>query len=477
MAKGKKRDRGENTAVEGRPGNQSGDVEAGKQQNKREIQFQLDPWQEEVIECQDNIALRAGRQVGKSTAIAVKASNYATSNPKQSIMIISATERQAFLLFSKVLGYLFDNYKSWIKGMQIDEEGRTIDWQDRPTKSEIKLTNGSIIRCLPTGLDGLGIRGYTVNLLIADEAAFIPEAVWAAVTPMLSTTGGKIILLSTPKGSSGYFFDCYHNDQFKTWHINAEDIAETRKDPQKTWMKEYYRAEKDRLTKNQYAQEYLAAWISDFHRIYPDNVIKGCAILGKGSPGRYKDTFLGVDVARMGDDFSAFSVIGRKEDGMLHQIDHIMTQKTLTTDTFDRIMQLNRRYNFKGIGIDMGSGSLGVGLGDFLFREPTIRRKIVALDNKKIMKDYWEESKSKLLNEHMYFGLLALMEKRKILLLNDDDVIHSLRSIQYEYLSEEGKTRMKIFASHHRDTDSTEALMRAAWLANQKQLNTFIDWI
>ena len=128
--------------------------------------LQLDEWQQEILNTEGNICLRSGRQVGKSTIIAVKVSEYATRNQKKLVMVISATERQAYLLFSKILGHLSDNYGKWIK------KGR-----DRPTKSEIRLTNGTKILCLPTGLDGMGIRGYTVDLLIADEAAFIPEDV------------------------------------------------------------------------------------------------------------------------------------------------------------------------------------------------------------------------------------------------------------------------------------------------------------
>ena len=181
--------------------------------------LQLDEWQKEVIEYQGNICLRSGRQVGKSTVIAIKVAEYSTQNRKKSVMVISATERQAYLLFSKILGYLLDHYKTWIKS-----------GKDRPTKTEIKLKNGTIIRCLPTGLDGIGIRGYTVDLLIADEAAFIPEDVWAAVKPMLATTKGNLILLSTPKGSDNFFYHSYYNPTFKTWHISSEDCPRISKE-------------------------------------------------------------------------------------------------------------------------------------------------------------------------------------------------------------------------------------------------------
>ena len=135
--------------------------------------IKLDKWQEEILKTEGSILLCSGRQVGKSTIIARKASNYAEQS-KKSILIISATERQAEELFIKTLNYI--NPFMLMKG------------KNKPTKHTIKLKNGSIIRCLPTGLAGIGIRGFTIDILIADEAAFIPEEVWLAVTPMLLTT-------------------------------------------------------------------------------------------------------------------------------------------------------------------------------------------------------------------------------------------------------------------------------------------------
>ena len=246
--------------------------------------IKLDPWQEEVIATQgkENICLRSGRQVGKSTVISVLTADYATSNAKKSVMVISATERQAYLLFSKILGYLHDNYKFHLKS-----------GKDRPTKSEIKLKNGTIIRCLPTGLDGLGIRGYTVDLLIADEAAYIPEDVWPAVTPMLATTKGVLIMLSTPRGIGNFFYDCYHNPQFKTWHISSEDCPRI--------SKEFLEYEKKRLTRLHYKQEYLGEFTDKIRQIFPDALLR--AHMTKKRTGILKGLFsLGVDVARMGGD-------------------------------------------------------------------------------------------------------------------------------------------------------------------------------
>jgi phage FluMu gp28-like protein len=62
----------------------------------------------------------------------------------------------------------------------------------------IELRNGSKIIALPCGPDGATLRGYTADLVVMDEAAFMPEDVIASVIfPMLATTNGTAIMLST----------------------------------------------------------------------------------------------------------------------------------------------------------------------------------------------------------------------------------------------------------------------------------------
>ena len=83
----------------------------------------------------------------------------------------------------------------------------------------------------------------------------------------------------------------------------------------------------------------------------------------------------------------------------------------------------------------------------------------------------------RLLKEDLYNNLLRLMERREIKLLDDDEIMHSLKSIQFEYIGkkdevEEGKEkRLKIFG---KDSHITEGLIRAAWSAKDKSLNIYI---
>ena len=79
------------------------------------------------------------------------------------------------------------------------------------------------------------------------------------------------------------------------------------------------------------------------------------------------------------------------------------------------------------------------------------------------------------MKEDMYSNLLMLMERGEIDLLDDDEVRVSLASVQWQYVRKEGqKTKIKIFGNY---THVIEGIIRAAWLANQKHINTRILWV
>ena len=418
--------------------------------------MEYDSWQKKVLSTKGNQAICAGRQVGKSTVISEDAGKYALENGDKVIMIIASVERQALLLFEKVLSYIYQNNKGMIcKG------------KDRPTKHMLKLTNGAVIHCLPTGDSGYGIRGFTIDRLYADEAAFIKEEVWAAVTPMLATTGGDIILLSTPMGTENYFYRMCHNDGFTFTHVNAEDIAESRQEPQRGYMKEHHKNEKERMTKLQYKQEYLGEFVGGIKRMFSDELIKDRMIAKKDYKPKYAK-FQGVDVGRTDDDTVLVSV-DRVAKKQLKMFDLEILPPQKLTDTARIISHKDKSINHKKIYID--STGIGWGVYDPLSEDPQTKRKIVSIQNaqKSIDKIPGKNTprRKPLLKEDLYFNLLNLMETDNIELFDDPNLEQSLRSVQIEHNG--GET--KIFGNY---THIAEALIRAAWCIKDKTLNIYI---
>ena len=75
-------------------------------------------------------------------------------------------------------------------------------------KQLIEFSHGSSIKAIPTS-DDAG-RSEALSLLIVDEAAFVRDfdQLWMGLYPTVST-GGRVILLSTPNGVGGQYYKLY----------------------------------------------------------------------------------------------------------------------------------------------------------------------------------------------------------------------------------------------------------------------------
>ena len=430
------------------------------------MNIKWDAWQAEVLAYQGNKVICSGRQQGKSSVEAADAGEFATKNKGTNTLIISVTEDQAKELLLKVVLYLEDNYKAYIKK----------PYSKNVLKDLVRLNNGSTIRTKAVGQGGVGARGFTIHKLIADEAAFMPDDVWAAVTPMLLTTGGTITLLSTPHGKRGYFFDCYHDPNFKTWHINAvENTANRAISP--TWTQfqhdkamEFLESEKRRMSEREFGQEYLGLFLEDLGQFFPDDTIRKAMIQQRSvGIGEDRDYFLGVDVARMGDDKCTFEIIERRDELLIHR-ESIVWRKILLNEVSEKIKMLDAHWGFRKIYID--DGGIGVGVFDTIYSTPGFKKRTVAINNAQRVYGYnpnGTPTMKKLLKEDLYNNLLMLMEKGKILILDDGDIWQSFKTVQYEYLNQKGGAMMRIFGD---DTHIVEGLIRAAWCYREK-INKF----
>lgn len=416
-----------------------------------------DKWQQDVLEAEGNICVCSGRQVGKTEIIAFKTATHLYKHPKSKILIISVTEQQAENMLSKIVLHLWDIDKKCIaKG------------KNKPTKHKVQLLNGSYALTKAVGQYGLGALGLTMDIVVPDECAYLPETIWSSITPMLFSTGGSLWLLSTPNAQEGYFYKAYTDPSFgfKTFHVNSEEVAQQRPEPQRSIMLAYLEREKLRMSPMQYAQQYLAQFQEELGQFFPDTLIQSAQLLERQptiSKGIY---YLGVDVARMGGDETTFEILEYKEKKYF-QRENLVHRYTLTTDTISKILALDLLYDFRQIYID--DGGLGVAVFDQLLNTNQTKNKVIAINNASRSLDRDESRKRKLLKEDLYMNFLTLLEKGDVQLLKDPEIFTSMKSIMLEH--DVAKANIKIYGRY---SHITEGLIRAAWANHSTRLQLWV---
>lgn len=154
-----------------------------------------DDWQGDILQSTSNrLLMLCSRQSGKSVTTSTAAVATALAKPHALVLILSPTLRQSGLLFKKCLR-VYDS----TPGLPALTERKQLS---------LEMANGSSIVSLPGKPDN--VRGFSApDLVIIDEAAFAPDALYHAVTPMLAVSNGKLMLLSSPMGKRGFFYNEY----------------------------------------------------------------------------------------------------------------------------------------------------------------------------------------------------------------------------------------------------------------------------
>lgn len=190
----------------------------------RKVGLEPDAWQADVLRSTaPRMLLNCSRQSGKSTVTGILATHTALFEPGSLTLLLSPSQRQSQELFRKALNV----YR---------EAGRPVP-PDAESALRLELETGSRVVALP-GKDA-SIRGFSgVGLLVVDEASRVPDELYYAVRPMLAVSGGRLMLLSTPFGKRGFFYDSWRSQE--PWRrydvpatmcprIPAEFLAEERR--------------------------------------------------------------------------------------------------------------------------------------------------------------------------------------------------------------------------------------------------------
>lgn len=214
------------------------------------IAFELREAQTETLEAwltERYVIVLKARQIGYSTLAACVTLWLILFHPDKYIIMLSKSEREAQKLWAKGV-YAYKFLPDWLK-----QRGPKIVQQ---TLQKLAFDNESIVEALPSTQDPA--RGETAYMVFVDEWASLenPDEAWSSIEPV-ADVGGRIIGLSTAKGSGNFFHrfweQAINGGRFKAmffpWSANS--------DRDKTWYED--KAEDMRMT----------PWI--LHQEYPRN--------------------------------------------------------------------------------------------------------------------------------------------------------------------------------------------------------------
>jgi Terminase large subunit, T4likevirus-type, N-terminal len=212
----------------------------------------LDQWQADLMRSTaPRVLMLCARQVGKSTVAALIALATAVTQVGALILLVSPSQRQSGELFRTVMRHLRE-----LPGTpEIRAESAL----------RLELANGSRVVALPG--DERTIRGFAgAALVVLDEAARIEDELIAAVRPMLATSGGRLIMLSTPFGKRGVFYEAWHGSD--SWHrvkIAATDCPRI--------SKEFLEEELAELGQQRFSEEYGLEFLENTEAVFPTGII------------------------------------------------------------------------------------------------------------------------------------------------------------------------------------------------------------
>lgn len=160
------------------------------------------------------------RQIGFSDAAAIKVVLESIDIPENGWLLVSASMRQAKELMRKVKRHI----RVFNAIAKFYEEEIIVDGRKESVEA-VEFRNGSRIISVPSNEDT--IRSFSMNVLL-DEFAFHknPAAIWAALAPSAAMYGKKIIMLSTPNGAQGVFYEIWtKSDSFTRYRVDIDEAV------------------------------------------------------------------------------------------------------------------------------------------------------------------------------------------------------------------------------------------------------------
>ena len=151
---------------------------------------------EDLRDESDQIAHLDGRTVGKSIDVSGFVLWAAFTTPGIQILVVAPFHTHLHSLLAEI-EYQIEVCPEINEAIKRRPRGDMAI--ERAPHYMIPFTNGSVLHFRPAGDQGTAFRSLHVDIIVADEAAYIPERAWKALMPCL-LEGGLFRVYSTPNG-------------------------------------------------------------------------------------------------------------------------------------------------------------------------------------------------------------------------------------------------------------------------------------
>ena len=277
-------------------------------------------------------------------------------------VILSRGERQAAEMMTEVIKpftkAFYEVYNTLVKG----GEPRFIEGEFRAPQEkgpdavykalEVAFPNGSRITALPANPDTA--RGFSANVIL-DEFAFHAKSreIWAALFPVISKTGLRLRVISTPNGKGNKFYELMTAED-TVWSRHVVDVYQAVAQGLDRNIDELRRGMAD---PDAWAQEYELKWLDEASSWLDYDLIAACEHASAGNPAHYQGgpCFVGVDIAARNDLFVIWvmeavgDVLWTREIVARRRIS-FQEQDQLLDDVFRRYRVVRCRIDQTGMG-------------------------------------------------------------------------------------------------------------------------------
>lgn len=390
-----------------------------------------------------------GRQVGKSELAAAEAAFELCTNPHSEGWIVAPVFKQANVIFSRTLDKVlaavehpeFAHLKvKFRRGSDLEIE---VEHYDRPHTQPGAKKLGTAKFAGKSGAKIDNLVGATLTYLIIDEAAVVDQRAWEiALEPMLSTTQGWVLFISTPRGFN-WFYEAYMRGQSTAPEDMAwESFNAPSWDANPTVPRSYYEDQKLKKPELEFRQEYGAEFVSNSGSVFQG--VDTCPKLEINPElSDYQREYL---LAKPYDKKHVYIIgadFGRLQDYTVYTVLDITTKEMVASYRYS-FVDWDRQLEHLKLVSDVWGGALSVGdnngVGDFL--ESEARKLGIPFEGVKFTGTV---VKSETIN-HLAIGL----EQGYLTILNDPSLLKELRLYKYNR-TESGQLTMKAEGRGHDD--------------------------